>query len=575
MAEIGAPEPVPTGIMVDGVDAGGKPVTVYSTTGDKRTEEDFTAALARYNATGTAPQGYTVLQPGVMNTLRSGFEAVNQPVQRALPAIGGAVGHAVVNPPGLTTALQGLGLLSPEAAQTIETAARGPGRTIGAGVGGLIGSQVNTPEKLAMTAATAAVAPYLPLASVARLGAAAVPEAVAGVAGAAAPAVRGALSIANILKAGGLAGGVGAGASAVAGTATGTMPTLGRAAAEFGIAAAGGSFNSVLGHFMTTYVHPDQQEAALGGIVDTMKARYPHLADDPHLMDMAVSSKEKLASMTQQMSGPLRESYDAVSSTMIQDINAIAPQALSVGQQATLRAKMRTLDRAATRYLDTILERAPGTSGAPSVNQHALAALGAAKTDVIDFVSDAFPMARSNAAIVGGVTQTLQRQMGALAQYEEGAQVLGWLQRSGAAKGFDPMTFARTIQGEYQAQPGSLLHQTGQLLGGGVRQPGGASTGGRALTEMPAAGAAGGTPPTGPTPFNLMDFGKTFLPHPWQYLTRNISRAAAAPPGAAPLTPWPTVAPSVVGPNPATSIAVQQAGQDAMRAFVHRRETQP
>src|SRR5216683_976496 len=71
----------PTGKMMDAVDSKGADVTIYST-GAPAGEADFAKAMDVYNKSGTAPQGYLVLQPGKINDLRQMFEQGNKYVQQ-------------------------------------------------------------------------------------------------------------------------------------------------------------------------------------------------------------------------------------------------------------------------------------------------------------------------------------------------------------------------------------------------------------------------------------------------------------------------------------------------------------
>src|SRR5262245_35070684 len=76
-----------TRIMVPLNDAKGvEQARIYSTTGEKQPKAAFEAALNAYNA-GKPTPGFTVLEPGMMNTARTLFEMVNQPVQNAAKAV--------------------------------------------------------------------------------------------------------------------------------------------------------------------------------------------------------------------------------------------------------------------------------------------------------------------------------------------------------------------------------------------------------------------------------------------------------------------------------------------------------
>jgi hypothetical protein len=503
------------------LDSQGKHVlTIWSNTGDPVTPAAFDAAIQTYDASGKAPEGFTVLPPGIQNFFRGAFEAQNQPVQQASRELDSPDSRVNQLPAPLASAAK-FALRMPSEA-------------------------VKTPSRAALTLATGAVAPLLPAANAARMLAPTARQ-IAAAAAKGVPALeRAALSVPRLITAATASGTAGASAAALARAATGEPQDLGQTALEFGIAAMGGSFQSVLQHYATRYIPAQRQEQFLGDIVDTFRERYPALANDPHILDMAVSSKEKLAYMTHRMAAGLREGYDDVTSTMIQDINQMAPRSLNTAQQATLRSKMRDLDRAANDTLNNVLNTAPGAEGALSGVRQAEAHMDTVVNDIIDYVSNAFPTAKANPQIIADVTNTLARQMTALNHFKEGAQVLGLMRESGSASGFSPMAFSNVIRDRYQADPGSLLHRVGNILGGG-----------RALTEMPR-----GTTLPAPGPGDeLLKVAKGLLPRSVQWATSLMK------PTAGPATPWPNVIPKVQLPS---SIAAQQAGQDAMISFIDR-----
>ena len=95
-------------------------VVIYSTTGEPRTQKEFDAAKQAYKAGEEASmKDFAFLPPGSFKeVVRRGFEAVNQPVQKGLRAVGGAVGEDLA-PTGFAALAQKLGIVGPGAEQRL------------------------------------------------------------------------------------------------------------------------------------------------------------------------------------------------------------------------------------------------------------------------------------------------------------------------------------------------------------------------------------------------------------------------------------------------------------------------
>lgn len=516
----------PTGIMMDATYKG-KDVTIYSTTGDKRTEADFAKAMADYGKNGTIPKGYTVLEPGMMNTLRQGFEAVNQPLQEqarrfdmGIPAIG--------NPPTPANAGPVAELLARRTPGNPEGIAGGdPSQPA---IAQSIAASVNTPRKAAMTGVLAAL-----------------------------PAVSAPVSIAKAgggyaLSKAGLFGNM-----AKAAVAGGTIPSLvdmatggdnpepyAKAAGDAVVAGLTNGVQGVLGHFITKYLKADVQEEAARNIIKPIAEKYKGYGSDPTLFDAVASSPKQLEDMTAQLSKSLMGSAEKVAGEYKDQLVSVLPRAMSVGDQATLRAHMRRVTEKAQDALDYM--------GSPKDAAIAQQAMDQAIRNTGKFLTDRMQaqgiknMSKTDAAIAG-IMGDFKREM---MNFNEGVHVLSAMQRSGQQNGFDPMAFREALldMNYRSGGPQSLLAKVGNELGMGA-----------SLNKTENVPSASG----------MLDkvIGSTLrrLPAP---LRKFLAPEAVAP---TPMMPWMMQGQGVGGTTIPLGLGVQSKGQEAMDSFMNRKDS--
>ena len=410
-----AEEPTYRGIQAE---YKGTPVTVYSTTGQNRTEAEFNTALQHYSDTkGESPEGFIVLTPA--DRARRVYEqSINQPMQRAAGSAGETVAQTLA-PTGFGYLAGKLGLISPQTAQQFDRSVGQFGREEGQS----LAETVNTPGKMG---------------------------AAIGMAGS--TFVPGVGIVPNIVK---TALGATAGAAALK-TATGEPATPGDLAPHFIQGALTGTMQGVLSHFMTKYLSPDLQEKVATDIFNTMKSRYPNLANNPSTFEAYASSKEGLQGMSQHLAEGLRGSVDKMADATLQSIKGAAlPRGLSVGEQATLRARIRDFTLAGNTYLNDI---GAGKDIGPAVK-----ALDVSRQGIMDYLTSVFP--KLNPAAQVKLTAELAQQQRALDTFQEGVQVLRILRESSGTGGFNPVAFAKGILGEKNPTP--LLNQVANKLGMG------------------------------------------------------------------------------------------------------------
>ncbi len=519
-----------TRVLLETEDAQGNPVTVFSREGKGRTQAEFATAITNYDS-GKRTPGFDIMPKGMLRDIRAGYEAVNVPLQENAPTVGRAIGGAVVSGPGrmiapLIRLAEKAGLIPPGRTDYALQQTQNIGGNIGEPLARIAAESVNTPEKAATTAATMAISPVLP----------SITTGVGGVSKLA-------------LLANALATGTAGAAGYEAGRQITSQPTnFGKTAVEFGVMAGAGLASSVIGHWITKYINPVNQEIVAQGIIDTLTAKNPILANNPAVLDIALSSPQKVASITQQMSKALVGDADQAGKTLVSNIKNAMPT-LNVGEQSTLRAHVRGIVKDLTTQLDNITDKKAFTAAGDAA-QSKLA-------EMTQFLKDKYPgidisptMLKIDKAVNNFATQ--------FQQHQEGAYILAKLREAGAQGGLDLMKFAQLIKGEYQSTPGSSLEAIGKIL-----RPGGS------LTDLPLPGQ------TAP--------GSDQLTKVYNFL-KDLSPAGKYIPSAGykgPQVPWQAPAPAL---SPLGQIAVQGAtatgaqqtldtaerGNNAVKSFLNR-----
>lgn len=421
----------PTGKMMDATDNKGADVVIYST-GAPAGEADFAKAMDAYNKSGgtTTPQGYLVLKPGRTNDIRQMFETGNKYLQQGAQSIAKSGDLIPPEDPqlGASAGVSGFNAILNAAKSTAP----------------LLADQVSTPAKLGMTLGMAGVAPLLKGASLATE---------AGGVG-----FSKATMLLNMLK----TGVAGAGGAALGRASTGEGLDVGKTATEFALASAGGGFQSVLGHWITKYISPDKQEGVAKEILDSIVSRYPNMANDPDILRSYASSPDNLKRITQQMSGALRGRLDDVTSNITSDIKQAllnTPRSLTSGQQNSINSDVRKLAQLGNDFLDNINN--------PKEALLIQGAMSKAQNELVDKIHSFYPNMSNFGPTEAKLITAMMKQKNDLNQFKEGAEVLGWLQHSGAASGYNHEAFSNSINSVYQQNPGSLLEHVGDILGQG------------------------------------------------------------------------------------------------------------
>lgn len=434
MAEPTSTPQIPTYTMFDATDSKGADVVIYDTTGKKQTEASFSTAIDTYNKSGTAPKGFVVLKPGATNDIRQMFETGNKYLQQGAQNIANRPDLPVL--PSVGTGPNG------EAQPQMGYGLPGAIYNSAKGMAPVLADQVSTLPKLGMTLGLGAAAPLLKGASVAAEG--------GGVA----------LSKANVFW-NMVKSGIGGATGAAIGRAVGGEGfDPGKTAVEFGLSSMAGGFPSVLGHWINRFISPDKQEGVAKEILDSIVKQYPNMANNPALLQSYVESQKGLQSITQQMSKALRGTLDDVTDNVVGDIKAVLPSGqLTTGQQHTLNANVRKITQLGNDYLDNITN----SSKAGVIRDDMLKA----QETLIDSLQKFYPTIKDFGPTEQRLITTLTQHNTQLDTFKQGAEVLGYLQKSGAAGGYSHEAFSKVINDKYLRNPGSLLEHVGDILGRG------------------------------------------------------------------------------------------------------------
>lgn len=500
----------PQEMYVETVDAKGKPITLFSATDKMRSASEFAEALDQYDKQQATP-GFLILPTNsFQETTRKGFEeGPGRFARETLPAAGEAVGGIAALSPVMML-LQKAGIISPQTANTPIQAGRSAGRATGK----FIGEQFDTPVELGLSAGAATVAPALAPATSATGQLLKLPL------------------IANILKSG--AAGL-TGASTMR-AATGEELSPGQAIRDFTIPAIAGTAQGIVSHWITKYLNKGTSEKVATDIINTFKTKHPQMSAFDNVLDIATSSTDDIATLTQQMSKGLRENADDYITTIIPDLNKTLPNTLSVGQQNEIRGQLRSFVRLQNKQLDNIDNA--------ELFEEAGRELTAKIGEITDSLRGYFPNVKKidpSLLRAEGVLNTFRKEA---RQFDEAALVLHYLKESGAEGGLDFNKFAQLIRGVYQENQGSMLNQVGRILGQG-----------RPLTAMPR-------PEVPAEPPGIMGKATDYVMSKLGPVGKALTFKDRGP-----QVPWQT---REIPMRPLINFGIQESGQQALRSIDQR-----
>lgn len=410
--------------VYDDEKTGEKKYTIYSTTGKPVSGDKFDEQMRKYESTGQVSEGYIVLTPGAMDKMRRGFEFVNEPVQKFLPAAGQAVVSALTTP-----FREAMGTAQIDPRSGMIQAAKDAPPNIGHSVGEFIGEQINTPEKLAATLGT--------VVGTAMTGGVSVPLQMAGI-------------------------GLTTGFGRLAGSAlTGTGGQPGQALQEAGIVAAGvglqGAIKFALGRAMSQRAVED----VASEIMEIARKRHPHLANDPNLMNIAMSDKDLVARFTKLSSKKLEDEMFNLGKRVSNEIAASLPNPLTRQTAPTYHGLMRKLEAQGRALSESAVD--------PKKYNEARRALFDAGNDLVLFATEGITDPAIARQVATDVTNTLNSYTRSMLSRRETEAMLHGLNAGMTKAGqFDVARYQRAVAPYYQEIPGSTLELMGRASGRGV-----------------------------------------------------------------------------------------------------------
>lgn len=420
---------------MEAVDYMGNEVVIQSVGNKPKTETDFATAMDAYNNSKGRPQkGFNVLDlKPVVDLIRGAtpeqIQQSNYPQQSVAEArrpLWGSSPQAMFQQP-----------VTPQDIQN--PLLRGTANIVREGVKDL--------PSIGFTAGTAAVGGTL----------------LKGTATAAKPLFTGLMNMVKM----GLGGMLGAESGALA---SGKGVDLGRAATEFVYGAGGQGVVGTVSHWIQKYLTKGIGEKVAGQIIDEIKKKYPHIANDPQLFNIAFSNADNLAFFTQVGKKALLTDLDNATASLIDNVQrALGKTTLSAKTGPTVRAQIRRLvDKgqdlvAATGDIDQ----------AASLRSEMNTIAGSIRQNIVDEFTNRYGTvaAQNKLPVIVDVLKDFEKSVASL---QEGAHVINAFTQAKLHEGYDPIKLAQTIRGTYKQQPGTLLERVGDILGQG-----------RSLTAMP------------------------------------------------------------------------------------------
>lgn len=355
---------------------------VFSLMGPVSTAE-HQAAMDHYNETGSSPADFTVLEPGMMQKLRSGFESTVGNYARSLSEHKTPVAHLLDKMFG-----EGTGAKYDPAM----------------GANKIISDRLSTPEKTAATAA----------------------QITAGaLTGGMSPLVQAGITAVST-----------AAAYLGAQAATGSPLSLGKAGVEAAISGVNQGVSGIAKNLANKSIDKLSADKIETDLVNLAKDQYGHLPVGQYKINSIASTPQGAQAITNILDKNYHSQIDSITSNISLDINKLLPTALSVGEQNTLRAQVRAMTNSAHKMYDSV--------GDTSASSLAKGKYNDAVAKSLDIIKAAHP---DDLKIQQLVADRLSKSSRLVEGLVQNGQVASAMRKAGIAQGFDPVTFQRTVLG--------------------------------------------------------------------------------------------------------------------------------
>lgn len=412
-------------IEFDAKDHTGKDVTIFSTSGEARPEQDFHKVMSTYNQSAgrRLPASFTVLPKGSFTQqARSLYETVNEPIQVGAQRIGSAIGGLATTSPALMLG-QKLGLVPEGTTDALYQ----KGSDVGRNVAELATSPFKTPEAAMGTLGT-----------------------IAGLA-----ATKKMSTIPQMVGAG-----VGTfGLLQAAKPVFGGQKDVGMDIAESMLAMAGaGIFGAAQTMFGKSLSAQSQAKFAkdIGGLMDN---ELSHIAKDPGAVQAFFSTPDGVDRLIQTGVKHFREDLDTITNGIIKSVNSRAPNTLSRSAASQMRDLSEQLFDAGNDYLQVI-----GDKGNAQAARGVLRDIHGKMQEVLRAEFAQAGQKKGLANVIGDLDKSIFAHRQYLERFRGSEELVGALNRAKDKMGHvTPKRFREEIASYYQENPGSLLEAAGKL----------------------------------------------------------------------------------------------------------------
>lgn len=407
----------------------------YSTTGKKHPRSKYAEVIQKYRTTGDIEEGFTVLPMGsAKQKMRSGFETLMQPAQRAMQKVGGEVATGKTPQMVVSDLLkQSVGL------QTAPGLIGERGRPIGEAAGRIVGEQVSTPERAAATGAIAA-------ASALTGGMSALPAALVRM---------------------GITGGAVFGAQELTGGAQGRDAIerfVSKPMIAAGLVGLGEGFTGVFRMLTRSGLSRRAVNQIGEDVMELIETVYPHLRNaGASAINRIAQTPKGLKELTQIGVRALRTETNDVAFSMYNAILRALPSTPGKVVQRKLAKLVGDYGDEVYRYMDNI--------GDEKIIEASRKSLESMRDDIGKLLSDSF----KDTDVSSSLARVFQNQSAKNRELIPGAELLYSLRKSGAAKGFDAVKFQNEVFDKY-ATKGPLYQYAARAAGRG-------ELGGRDITK--------------------------------------------------------------------------------------------
>lgn len=383
--------------------------TLYSNTGKPRSKADFEMASNYLIETkGSLPEGFGVMQPGMLANLRSKFEqgianplrSVAGAIERSQPMSGGSPG----NPNPLATLLH----LAKQAAPPMLRGAAEP-----EGFGAIAGMAASAPLTMGMS---------LP-------------------AGAAFTGISGAL-----------------GSGAIGGLLTGEVKPE-RMLIEGLLASASHGATGIVKMALGKGVSQQAQKQVASELAEYIYAKHKYISNDPQALEVIMSTPKGITDITQMGIKGILGDFDKHNGIIGTTIDNIVKADLTRNKRRIIQRRVTELGKQGTAMLENVTDL--------DAMQAAKDSMKTAVQDIFNTIDSSFGTMPGGDALKIKVAEAVMVFNNKLTDLFPATHLFNVLKESGATGGFKVQPFQELLRNTYKSNPGSLMHNAGKIAARG------------------------------------------------------------------------------------------------------------